>query len=283
MDALGVPRLSNAQWRALLLRHQPELVSEITPAADLIGSPFFDHDGNIGIDATRPTVSTRVTFTRIDGRTLPQLNYGFWFPSRPAEGPLDLYAGQLAGLLWRVTLDEAQKPVLYDSIHRCGCYHKLFLPRGTTIDMRHTSGEKPLVFHLDEGLDTDRGLRLCMAAGSHYIIDVGAPDTGMGAVPYTLRPYEEQLVLPAPDGLAHSLYGADGIIRQSQRVERFLFWPLGIPSAGTMRQSGMHATAFIGRRHFDAPELFQDLGLDFKRPRRNAEQTDSTHGSTSSP
>jgi hypothetical protein len=30
-----------------------------------------------------------------------------------------------------------------------------------------------------------------------------------------------------------------------------LFWPLGIRAAGAMRQWGRHATAFVGRRHFD--------------------------------
>jgi len=266
VDALGVPQLSQEQWQALFLRHQPELVSEVASAADLIGSPFFDHDGRIGIDATRPTVWTRVTFTRSDGRTLPQLNYAFWFPSRPAAGQVDIYAGELAGLLWRVTLDEAQRPVLYDSIHRCGCYHKLFLPKGTTIDGSRISGEKPLFFRLDETVDTSRGLRLRMTAGNHYIIDVGAPEAGTEAIPYSLRPYAQQLALPAPDGAARSLYGPDGIIRQSRRAERFLFWPLGIPSAGTMRQSGMHATAFIGRRHFDAPDHLEDLGITIPQP-----------------
>jgi hypothetical protein len=72
--------------------------------------------------------------------------------------------------------------------------------------------------------------------------------------------------MPAPDGAARSLYGPDGIIRQSRRAERFLFWPLGIPSAGTMRQSGMHATAFIGRRHFDAPGHLEDLGITIPQP-----------------
>jgi hypothetical protein len=160
-----------------------------------------------------------------------------------------------------VTLDEAQRPVLYDSIHRRGCYHKLFLPWGTTIDVSRISGEKPLFFRLDETVDTSRGLRLRMAAGNQYILDVGAPEVGTEAIPYTLRPYAQQLALPAPDGAARSLYGADGIIHQSRRAERFLFWPLGITSAGAMRQSGLHATAFIGRRHFDAHNQLEDLGI----------------------
>jgi hypothetical protein len=30
---------------------------------------------------------------------------------------------------------------------------------------------------------------------------------------------------------------------------------MGIASPGAMRQWGTHATAFVGRRHFDAPDL----------------------------
>ena len=37
----------------------------------------------------------------------------------------------------------------------------------------------------------------------------------------------------------------------TERAERWLFWPMGIASAGQMRQWGRHATAFVGRRHFD--------------------------------
>ena len=32
---------------------------------------------------------------------------------------------------------------------------------------------------------------------------------------------------------------------------------MGIPSAGAMRQWGRHATAFVGRRHFDEPFLVE--------------------------
>ncbi|MBI3045060.1 MAG: hypothetical protein HYY78_19780 [Betaproteobacteria bacterium] len=39
--------------------------------------------------------------------------------------------------------------------------------------------------------------------------------------------------------------------------ERVLFWPMGIASAGTMRQWGRHATAFLGRRHFDDAGLIE--------------------------
>ncbi|MCS7102014.1 MAG: hypothetical protein NZL99_09990, partial [Burkholderiaceae bacterium] len=59
-----------------------------------------------------------------------------------------------------------------------------------------------------------------------------------------------------PRGL-RSAFGPDGLIAGSQRLERFFFWPMGIASAGAMRQWGRHATAFVGRRHFDDPLLIE--------------------------
>ena len=40
-------------------------------------------------------------------------------------------------------------------------------------------------------------------------------------------------------------------------LERFFFWPTGVRSAGAMRQWGRHATAFVGRRHFDDADLLE--------------------------
>ena len=57
--------------------------------------------------------------------------------------------------------------------------------------------------------------------------------------------------LAHPAGGTRSLYGPDGIVAGTGRAEKLLFWPLGIRDAGATRQWGRHATAFVGRRHFD--------------------------------
>jgi hypothetical protein len=54
-----------------------------------------------------------------------------------------------------------------------------------------------------------------------------------------------------------SLYGPDGLVAGTGRSERFLLWPMGVPSAGAMRQWGHHATMFVGRRHFDDPGMVE--------------------------
>jgi hypothetical protein len=53
------------------------------------------------------------------------------------------------------------------------------------------------------------------------------------------------------------MFRPDGIVPGSGRGERFWFWPMGVPEAGSMRQWGRHATAFVGRRHFDDPGLLE--------------------------
>jgi len=264
-DTLGVPQLSQGEWDALFRKFAPQVIVEQRSDADRIGAPVQDADDRIQIDTARPTVFTFASYARLDSRVLPQLNYAFWFPERPPERPLDPYAGELSGVLWRVTLDPALRPVLYDSVHQCGCYHKLFLPSGSRVDLEAVEGERPLVFALSPNLATDRGVRLRLAAGSHYIIEVTAAFPDGAAAHYTLVDYASQLQLPGNEaGPAQSLFGPTGIVQQSRRPERFVFWPLGISSAGAMRQQGLHAIAFVGRRHFDDPDLLETLGFAFE-------------------
>ena len=61
----------------------------------------------------------------------------------------------------------------------------------------------------------------------------------------------------SPSRTTRSLDDPDGLIATSKRGERLLFWPMGIASAGAMRQWGGHATAFVGRRHFDDADLIE--------------------------
>ena len=62
----------------------------------------------------------------------------------------------------------------------------------------------------------------------------------------------------ADDG-RRSLFGSDGLVAGSERAERWLLWPMGVPSPGAMRERGHHAIAFVGRRHFDDADLLDRL------------------------
>jgi hypothetical protein len=98
---------------------------------------------------------------------------------------------------------------------------------------------------------------LRIASRTHYLQRVQFGSGGSDASRrYAIHPDDTLRSLPHPDG-RRSAFGPDGIVAGSERGERFLFWPMGVRNPGAMRQWGRHATAFVGIRHFDDPDLFE--------------------------
>jgi hypothetical protein len=96
---------------------------------------------------------------------------------------------------------------------------------------------------------------------THYLQRVSTrPAAGIDGIRYVLHDEGRLRTLDWPAGGTRSAYDAAGFVPGSERAERWLFWPMGIASAGQMRQWGRHATAFVGRRHFDDAGLL-DLYL----------------------
>jgi hypothetical protein len=267
-DALGVPQLSAALTEALLERHAPALEVDTVDGNDRLGRLAWGEGGmQVVVDTTQPVAYARIAYTRFAGQVVAQLVYTFWFPARPEERALDVLAGRLDGLVWRVTLGPDLQPLFYDTIHPCGCYH-LFFP---TPRVRPRAGPIPGEGPYDETMFSpqtvllpadDERLLLTIASRSHYLMRVTPIARSLpGAVAYQLRDEDDLRALPWPNDAAplgtRSAYGPDGLVAGSERLERFFFWPMGIESAGQMRQWGRHATAFVGRRHFDDPELFE--------------------------
>lgn len=268
---LAVPVLPDQQLEKLFQAFAPGLQTEYGSDADLVGrvelkesrkaqrEPVINHE--------QPVLYYYPSYTRFADQVLLQLNYGFWFAGRPPQSGFDIYAGPLDGILWRVTLDAEGRPLVYDSIHQCGCYHKVYLPDGITADMSAVEGEKPLAFAAGFALQKPGGVTLKIESVTHYIVDVSTDGAGAAsrvqhpdAVRYELVPYQALLTLAA-DEHRRSLFGESGIVEHSSRTERWFLWPLGVPNAGAMRQRGLHAIAFIGKRHFDDPLLWQNLGI----------------------
>ena len=265
-DVLGVPVFSPAERAALLVRHAPVLEIDVAGGFDRPGALTLDGDDRVKVDIASPVVYTRMTHTVIGGLIHPQLVYTFWFSERPGQGSLDLLAGNLDGVVWRVTLDRAGEALVYDSMHACGCYH-LFFPT-ERVKMR----ELPAT--LDESLFAPQIVRparpneravLRIESGTHYLQRVLiSADPDAAALSYTLQDERALTTLARRTGGTRSAYGEDGLIAGTERAERWFFWPMGIESAGQMRQWGHHATAFVGRRHFDDPLLF-DAYFEIRR------------------
>ncbi len=257
-DALGVPRFAAADIDRLFAAFAPVFEIETGGDYDRPGALHWGDDAMPQVDAARPTVYRRLAFTRYHGDVLPQLVYTIWFSERPGE---DILAGKLDGLVWRVTLAPDGAPLLYDSMHPCGCFH-MFLP---TARVAVNPAPEPMIewaFVPRPAPERVPGERMVLriATRTHYLKGLST-ETRSGSSPATPTPYAEEAglrALPLPGGGTKSIYRpGDGIVSGSERPESQFFWPMGIPSAGAMRQWGRHATAFVGRRHFDDAFLIE--------------------------
>ncbi|MEP6607193.1 MAG: hypothetical protein ABJA83_00765 [Burkholderiaceae bacterium] len=265
LDPLGVPVLTAAQTEALLMRHAPVLEVDVAASYDEPGTLILDSEDRAVVEGASPVAYTRFTYTTIGAVIHPQLVYTFWFSERPASGELDLLSGRLDGLVWRVTLDADGEPLVYDSMHACGCYH-MFFPTDKVVarDLPVTLDESLFVPQAVRGPRGGERVTLRVESGTHYLQRVQvmqttaspAPPRKTDAITYSMQDERILTTLRRPTGGTRSAYGSDGLMAGSERSERWLFWPMGIVSAGQMRQWGHHATAFVGRRHFDDPFLF---------------------------
>ena len=257
-SALGIPEPRGEALEALFRAHAPVFIVDSATDADVPGELGEGEDGLPRVVSQRPVVYQRLSHTRYAGRALLQLNYSIWFPERPKRPGWDILGGRLDGVLWRVTLAPDGEPWAYDSIHLCGCYHQLFPTARAGLKPQPESAEEPLL--VPQSLPRVGAARVTvrLAAGTHYIdrVVIGAGNPGT-ALEYALEDDNVLRSVARPDGGRRSVFRPDGIVPGSERGERWLFWPMGIAEPGAMRQWGRHATAFVGRRHFDDPGLFE--------------------------
>jgi hypothetical protein len=210
------------------------------------------------VDAAQALVYVHPAYARYGERILLQVVYTLWFPERPPESASDLLAGRLDGLVWRVTLSPDAEPLLYDSIHPCGCYHQFFpTPRARPHPAPEALEEWMFAPQFLGAVGEDERPVVRIASGTHYIERVSLARGADSVVRYSLQSYEELRSVQDFEGGHRSVFTPDGLIAGTERAERFLFWPMGIRSAGAMRQWGRQPTAFVGRRHFDDADLIE--------------------------
>jgi hypothetical protein len=225
---------------------------------DRFGVPAWGDAAAPQVDTAQPVVYRRRAQALHAGRVLRQDVFTLWFPERPAAGRFDLLAGALDGVIVRLTYGpDGRTPWMLDTIHACGCYHLFFPAPGVSLregapqleEWAFVAGSLP-------ALGPGQRWSVRIASATHYVSGLAVVDASSASPRYSLRSEDELRSLPlAGSAQRRSLYRPDGLVAGSERAERFLFWPMGIASAGAMRQWGHHATAFVGRRHFDDPNL----------------------------
>jgi hypothetical protein len=255
-DPLGIPQFSDRDRDILLATFAPVFEIETTGDYDRFGPLQWRAGETPEVDVSRPTAYRRIAFTRYSGRTLVQLVYMIWFPERPQSNALDPVSGKLDGIIFRVTLDQFGHPLVYDSIHLCGCYHMFFpTPRAKPIPPPDPKVEWAFVPRTLPTIEAPQRVVVRMTTRSHYLTDV-RPDTGSHGTIYVAANDGDLRTLPTPGG-TRSAFGPTGIVPGTDRGERVVTWPLGIESAGAMREWGRHATALVGRRQFDDADLIE--------------------------
>ncbi len=150
-------------------------------------------------------------------------------------------------------------PLIADSTNNCGCYY-LALPderRVRNVRSRFWVPDPLVPAWLPEAFPSEP-LHWRIASGWHQVQHVDAralPDTGRV---YELLPYDQLELLPASGG-RESVFGRNGIMKDSTRIEPYFFFSMGIPGIGKMRQRGNHPITLVGRAHFTDPQLFNDM------------------------
>jgi hypothetical protein len=258
-NPLGIPEPSESDLTALLAAYAPSFEVEVKGDYDRFGALRWLRDTDSpSVDGAQLAVYGHPAWTRYEGRVLLQLVYTLWFAERPPQSEGDLLAGKLDGITWRVTLAPDGEPLVYDTIHPCGCYH-MFFPTPRAAARSGPGGIEEWMFSpqsLPRIADGERPV-VRIATGTHYIERVAVVRGADSLARYELRPYGDLRSLFRTPGARAGAFGPDGLVPGTERTERFVFWPMGIASAGAMRQWGRQPTAFVGKRHFDDVDLFE--------------------------
>ena len=262
-SSLQLPSFSKNKLEKLFQYHAPQWQVLRRPSSQGVhtvndintpGTPQFNN--NWVINTEQAQVYTHSNFTFFNDKKLLQLSYLNWFSqARYNQTGIDWYGGQFDGIYWRVTLDTDGQVLLYDSIHACGCYHTVVInPNKIKLKANNASkSEHPIVAPTAW---ISGPLQLTLSANQHWLIGLTAQQATDKT--YTLKPLNHLRSMETPQGFK-SLYDNKGFIKGSERDERFFLWPFGVDNAGAMRQWGQHATAFIGKRHFDDAYWLDDF------------------------
>jgi hypothetical protein len=215
---------------------------------------------NVRIDIDHPAVYTYTSEAKIQGRTFPQFNYVWWFRDRPAMSKDDPAAGNVDGVLLRVTLGPDGAPAFVESSLSCGCGHEVFVSSaiesaaakifGPPREGKRFSVEKDLSGKHDvivvDTFDPVSGAHplVLEAAGYHEVCQVRFDKPRADDSPaivedaaYNLLDYDVLDRLPFENGIA-SMFGPDGLVHNAGRPEGYLLAPSGMLSAGQPRKRG---------------------------------------------
>jgi len=255
-NPLAVPLPSEAERQKLVRIFAPVFEQDVAADDDRIGKLHWQDD-RVTVDVGSPVAYYYFSYGFFRADPILQINYVIWYAARGGDDTPWYERGHLDGLTVRISLDPVGRPFMVDVMNNCGCY-QFFVPRREVVQ-RIT----PLPQELDAFVPRwmppafpERPLGLRIQSGRHLVEHLQAVPAPVVQHFYRLVPYRRVEMLPRPDGGSQSIFDAAGMAKGSGRIEPLIFFSMGVPSVGSMRQRGHHAIKFVGRAHFDDPDLF---------------------------
>ena len=205
---------------------------------DAIGSPYITaNERTTKINTEQPTLYWRVEHAMVDGESLKQLVYVFWYPRRPVGS---IETGAIDGGILRITLDADDQPAVFEYAQTCGCYHGVFVAKNIeqsaqdqfgTIENHREHAVEPAITGDDDWvvrdiIDVRPDTRpvLFLSAGKHFLVDIAAlsPDqihqvTGTETRYYQLASYDSLDAAPRVGGGTGSIFNKNGLVKGAKR------------------------------------------------------------------
>lgn len=257
-NPLRIPLFSDEETETLVNTFAPAIVQDVADSYDRFGEMGWNGD-RLEVATTQPAVYYYLSYAFFKGEPVVQLNYAFWYPERRGEKAPRIEWGPIDGLTIRVSLDGTGKPFMVDIMNSCGCYH-FYVPAEDSLDRISSKrfALDPFVPQYLPRVRPHERLGVRVVTGWHQVERVIAVPTTEPITPYELLPYEQLEALPRGDGRRESMFDNHGIGKGATRPkEEVLFFSMGIPWVGAMRQRGNHPVLLVGRAYFDDPLLFE--------------------------
>jgi hypothetical protein len=253
-NPLGIPLPAATALQHLAASYAPVVVQQIAGSADRLGAPAWDGE-TIKIDPTLPTLYYYADHLLYRGQAHLRLNYVWWYAERSGESTPWIETGNLDGVTLGIVLDSDGSILTAEAMNNCGCYHMFFPGPRLGPQRPFPWSVDPLVPQALPQLVPGERIALYLLSGWHQAVRAGTAATAEQH--YRLRPYAELEQLPRSSTTPRSIFSADGVIPQSSRIERLLFFSMGIDNVGAMRQRGHHPITLLGREHYDDPDLLE--------------------------
>lgn len=257
-NPLRIPLLGEEETKALVHTFAPTIVQDVMDGYDRFGRMGW-HGDRLEVSTNQPAVYYYLTHALLKGEPVVQINYAFWYPERRGEKAPRIEWGMIDGLTIRVSLDTTGKPFIVDIMNNCGCYH-FYVPDEEALERIASKrfALDPFVPQYLPKFSPGERLGVRVVTGWHQVERLFSVPRTPQDTPYELLPYDQLEALPRENGRYESMFDRHGIGKGATRPkEEVLFFSMGIPWVGAMRQRGNHAVLLVGRAYFDDPLLFE--------------------------